>query len=102
VTRSQPERCGGRRVRILHRDGLPSTTHHKENPMANQQPMDNKDYDLVSVVYHASQGAETADRYLKDAQKSGDDDLKQYLEQVRTQYVELAQQGKKLLKQRLQ
>jgi hypothetical protein len=82
--------------------GFLPQTHHKENAMANQQPMDNKDYDLVSVVYHASQGAETADKYLKDAQKSGDDDLKQYLEQVRTQYVELAQQGKKLLKQRLQ
>jgi hypothetical protein len=68
----------------------------------NQQPMDNKDYDLVSVVYHASQGAETVDKYLKDAQKDGDEDLKQYLEQVRSQYVQLAQQGKKLLKQRLQ
>jgi hypothetical protein len=68
----------------------------------NQQPMDNKDYDLVSVVYHASQGAETVNKYLQDAQKSGDDDLRQYLEQVRSQYVQLAQQGKQLLKQRLQ
>jgi hypothetical protein len=69
---------------------------------SNQQPMDNKDYDLVSVVYHASHGAETVDKYLKDAQQSGDDDLRQYLEQVRSQYVQLAQQGKQLLKQRLQ
>jgi hypothetical protein len=69
---------------------------------SNQQPLDNKDYDLVSVVYHASQGAETVDKYLQDAQQSGDDDLRQYLEQVRSQYVQLAQQGKQLLKQRLQ
>jgi hypothetical protein len=69
--------------------------------MANQA-MHDKDYDLVSVVYHASQGAETVDKYLADAKQAGDNDLTQYLENVRQQYVQLAQQGKKLLKQRLQ
>jgi hypothetical protein len=69
--------------------------------MANQ-PMKDTDYDLVSVVYHASQGAETVDRYLSDAKQAKDQDLTKYLETVRTQYVELAQKGKQLLKQRLQ
>jgi hypothetical protein len=67
-----------------------------------QQAMHDKDYDLVSVVYHASQGAETVEKYLSDAQQSGDQDLTKFLETVRAQYVQLAQQGKALLKQRLQ
>ena len=28
-------------------------------------------YDLVSVLYHALQGAETYDQYIKDAQQRG-------------------------------
>lgn len=31
-----------------------------------------KDYDLISVVYHASQGAELCRRYAADADNEGD------------------------------
>jgi len=66
------------------------------------QAMDDKQYNLLSVLYHASQGAETIDKYLEDAQKAGDQEMTQFLQTVQQQYVQLAQQGKQLLKQRLQ
>jgi hypothetical protein len=69
--------------------------------MANQA-MDNKQYNLLSVLYHASQGAETVEQYLRDAQQSGDQEMTQFLQTVQQQYVQLAQQGTQLLKQRLQ
>jgi len=31
-----------------------------------------KDYDLISVIYHASQGCETARQYAADAQREND------------------------------
>jgi hypothetical protein len=31
-----------------------------------------KDYDLISVVYHASQGCETARQYAADAEREND------------------------------
>lgn len=67
-----------------------------------ERAMTDKDYNLVSVVYHASQGAETIDRYLSDARQAGDQEVARYLQDVQRQYVQLAQQGKQLLKQRLQ
>lgn len=66
------------------------------------QAMDDKDYNLLSVVYHASQGAETIEKYLDDARQAGDTEVRQFLETVHDQYVQLAQQGRQLLKQRLQ
>jgi hypothetical protein len=67
-----------------------------------ERAMTDKDYNLVSVVYHASQGAETIDRYLSDAEQDGDPEVARFLQDVQKQYVQLAQQGKQLLKQRLQ
>ena len=32
-------------------------------------------YDLVSVLYHALQGAETARHYIQDAEQAGDQEL---------------------------
>ena len=32
-------------------------------------------YDLVSVLYHALQGAETARHYMQDAAQAGDQEL---------------------------
>ena len=67
-----------------------------------EQALKDKDFDLLSAVYHASQGVETAGRYLADAQQAGDQEAAQYFEEVRRQYAQLAQRGKQLLKRRLQ
>lgn len=60
-----------------------------------------KDYDLISVVYHASQGAETCRQYASDAKKAGDQNASAYFEEVRGQYAQLVKKGKDLLKSRL-
>lgn len=75
--------------------------------MANQQQgaeitgTRDEHYDLVSVLYHALQGADTCQRYIQDAQQAGDQELVQYLQDVQQQYRQFAQRGKQLLKQRL-
>jgi len=35
-------------------------------------PMKDKDFDLVSTLYHALQGAELSQQYRRDAESSGD------------------------------
>lgn len=58
-------------------------------------------YDLLSVLYHALQGAETCQRYTEDADQAGDSELAQYFREVQAQYRQLTQQGKQLLSQRM-
>jgi hypothetical protein len=59
-------------------------------------------YDLVSVLYHALQGAETCGTYLRDAEAAGDDDLAEFFEDTRAEYVARAAQAKQLLASRLE
>lgn len=58
-------------------------------------------YNLLSIIYHALQGAETYEKYINDAEQSGDTELAQYFRDVRDQNVKRAEQGKKLLAARL-
>jgi hypothetical protein len=60
-----------------------------------------ENYNLISVLYHALQGAETALQYEKDAQEKGDDQLAQFFQEARSGYAEFAQQAKQLLAERL-
>ena len=54
-------------------------------------------YNIVSVMYHALQGAETCDVYIRDAEKEGDQELVKFFQDVKKQYQTTAEQGKKLL-----
>jgi hypothetical protein len=58
-------------------------------------------YDLIAVVYHALKGADACARYVKDAEAAGDEQLAQFFEEVRGSHVELAQQAKEFLADRL-
>ena len=58
-------------------------------------------YNLLSIIYHALQGAETYEKYINDAEQSGDSELAQYFRDVRDQNVKRSEQGKKLLAARL-
>ena len=58
-------------------------------------------YNLLSVLYHALQGAETYEIYINDAEQKGDTELAQFFRDVRDQNVERAERGKKLLAARL-
>jgi Mg2+ and Co2+ transporter CorA len=60
-----------------------------------------KHYDLISVVYHLLQGAETYQMYIEDAQQAGDQEIVQYFQEVQTHNRRLAQRGKALLLDRL-
>ena len=65
------------------------------------KPLKDKDYDLISVVYHAAQGAEICRQYASDAESEGDRDAAQYFQDVREQNIRLVDKGKDLLKARV-
>jgi hypothetical protein len=53
-------------------------------------------YNLVSVLYHALQGAETLGQYVQDVSEA-DHELRSFLEETRAQYAATAQRAKQLL-----
>ncbi len=57
-------------------------------------------YNLVSVLYHALQGAETCAQYASDA--GSDQDLASFFREVQQQEQQRADRAKQLLAQRLQ
>ena len=62
-----------------------------------QTSVSNQYYNLVSVLYHALEAAQTSATYMKDAQ--GDQQLSQFFQQVQQQNNSLAQQAQQLLAQ---
>lgn len=66
------------------------------------EKLKNKDYDLISVIYNASQATETCSQYIKDAEKERDPEVKQFFNEVLETNSHLVQRGKQLLKDRLQ
>ena len=54
-------------------------------------------YNLVSALYHVLQGAETSEQYLKDAEKSGDQELVQFFRDWKDEQVQFAERAKNLL-----
>ena len=56
-------------------------------------------YDVISIVYHALQGAENCDIYAEDSEQ---DELRQFFQQAGDQQRQLAEQGKQLLARCLQ
>lgn len=59
-------------------------------------------YDLVSVLYHSLQGAETYEFFENDAQEDGDQELVEFFRQVREEEARRADRAKQLLARRLQ
>jgi hypothetical protein len=58
-------------------------------------------YDLISLLYHALQGAETYTRYIQDAEKEGDKELAQFFSGVREEEKLRAKRAKALLGARI-
>jgi hypothetical protein len=63
--------------------------------------MPNPVYDIVSVMYHALQGAETYDRYVTDARQRGDGELADFFRDVQEHNRDDARRAKALLQGRL-
>jgi hypothetical protein len=68
-----------------------------------EQAIGTKDdpYNLVSVLSHALQGAETAQQYLQDADQPGDQELGQFVREVQDWQRHLGTRAKAVLTQRL-
>jgi hypothetical protein len=58
-------------------------------------------YNLVSVLYHALQGADTYRRYIHDAEQTGDQELGQFFQAAQAWQRHLATQAQDVLRQRL-
>ena len=58
-------------------------------------------YDLVSILYHALEGAQTCARYVEDAGRTGDQELMQFFVQVQQNQISCADRAKQLLSRRL-
>jgi arginine utilization protein RocB len=81
---------------------VPTNHDHKEASMATATGTRDKHYDLISVLYHSLQGAETVQMYIEDAREAGDDELRQLFEQTLEDYRKLGDRTKQLLSTRLQ
>ena len=70
--------------------------------MSDQQATGTPDptFDVISVVYHALQGAETIQKYLDDS--NTEDELRTYFQQVQQGYRRAADMGKQLIVQRIE
>ncbi|HLJ80710.1 MAG TPA: hypothetical protein VKT52_04420 [Ktedonobacterales bacterium] len=66
--------------------------------MGSQQTGTQNDvYDLVSVLYHALEGAQTNGQYCQDARQSGNRDLEQFFLQCQQEDRQRADRAKQLL-----
>lgn len=59
----------------------------------------NETYDVIAILYHALQGAENCQIYLRDAQ---DGQIRDFVQQALQMQRQLADQGKQVLQQCLQ
>ena len=58
-------------------------------------------YDLISIIYHALQGAETYHTYVRDAETAGDSELAEFFRESQTQQQQLASRARELLSSRM-
>ena len=58
-------------------------------------------YNLVSILYHALQGAETYDQYIQDAQQGGDQELAGFFREVQQENKRRADRAKQFLARRI-
>jgi rubrerythrin len=59
-------------------------------------------YDLVSILYHALQGAEIYEEYVSDAEEAGNQELAQFFREVHQEERQRADRAKQLLTRHLQ
>ena len=58
-------------------------------------------YDLISIIFHALQGAETYQKYAQDAAR-GNPEIQQFIQRTKQQAQQTADEAKRLLAQQLQ
>ena len=68
---------------------------------ASRQPKD-KNYNLISVLYHSSDNVESLRTYVRDAEQEGDQELAEFFGAVLENNLTAAQRAKEMLVARLQ
>jgi hypothetical protein len=58
-------------------------------------------YNVISVLYHTLQGAETLAQYIADAEQAGDQELAGFFREVQEENRQRADRAKALLRHRL-
>lgn len=58
-------------------------------------------YDIVSVLYHALQGAENYAKYVEDAERERDTELASFFREAQQEEVRRSQRAKEMLANRL-
>jgi hypothetical protein len=58
-------------------------------------------YNLISVLYHALEGASTCEQYLRDAQEAGDQELVQFFRDWQEEQRNFSERAKNLLGSRM-
>lgn len=69
--------------------------------MTHHLAVEDKEFNLVSTLYHAAQGVKTMHVYIEDAEEAKDEELRRFLEEAQEQFRQVAQKGKTLLRERL-
>lgn len=69
--------------------------------MTSHTGLEDKSYNLVSILYHSLSGADSCAKYAQDAKQSGDDQLAGFFDEAMGQYRMLAQKAKELTKSNL-
>jgi len=68
---------------------------------ASRQPED-KNYNLIAVLYQSSDNIESLKDYIRDAQQEGDQELVDFFEGILENNLRAAQRAKEMLVPRLQ
>ena len=68
---------------------------------ASRQPKD-KNYNLISVLYHSSDNVESLKTYIQDAEAEGDQELVDFFVGILENNLRAAQRAKDMLVSRLQ
>lgn len=68
---------------------------------ASRQPKD-KNYNLISALYQASENVETLKSYVQDAQEQGDQELVEFFDGILENNLKASQRAKEMLVPRLQ
>ena len=66
-----------------------------------RQPKD-KNYNLISVLYHSSDNVESLRTYIQDAEQEGDQELVSFFDGILENNLRAAQRAKEMLVSRLQ
>ncbi|MFI2816282.1 hypothetical protein [Vreelandella piezotolerans] len=64
-------------------------------------PVNDKNFDMVSTLYHASQGVQLSQQFSQDAKEKSDQETQAFFDRVTQHYEDIADEARKLLKQTL-